>query len=287
MDTLNLALLYGLNALQQGVLLFLMASGLTLILGAMGVINLAHGALYMLGAYIGYSLIQAIGLWLPALLLLTMVGLLMGWSFERGLVRPTVGGHPLRQVLLTFGVVLVAEELRAVVWGNDVLTLTPPDLLSGGIPLSDTLLLPIYEVAVLAGGLLMALTLWATLTFSSWGIQLRALSENPRLLMAMGINPSRLTAGAFALGTAIAMVAGVLAAPMTTLGPHMGSPVLIASLVVVILGGMGSIMGTLLAALLVGSAQTLGQIFGGDLAGLAIYIAMALVLALRPRGLFA
>ncbi|MGA1694387.1 MAG: branched-chain amino acid ABC transporter permease [Burkholderiaceae bacterium] len=287
MDTLNLALLYGLNALQQGVLLFLMASGLTLILGAMGVINLAHGALYMLGAYIGYSLIHAIGLWLPALLLLTMVGLLMGWSFERGLVRPTVGGHPLRQVLLTFGVVLVAEELRAVVWGNDVLTLTPPDLLSGGIPLSDTLLLPIYEVAVLAGGLLMALTLWATLTFSSWGIQLRALSENPRLLMAMGINPSRLTAGAFALGTAIAMLAGALAAPMTTLGPHMGSPVLIASLVVVILGGMGSIMGTLLAALLVGSAQTLGQIFAGDLAGLAIYIAMALVLALRPRGLFA
>ncbi|MEY4013511.1 MAG: hypothetical protein RLZZ290_375 [Pseudomonadota bacterium] len=287
MDSLSLALLYGLNALQQGVLLFLLASGLTLILGAMGVINLAHGALYMLGAYLGYSLVQAIGLWLPAVLVLTALGLLMGWFIERSLIRPTVGGHPLRQVLLTFGVVLVAEELRAVVWGNDVLTLTPPQMLSEGIPLSETLLLPIYEIVILVTGLLIAFGLWATLHFSSWGIQLRALSENPRLLMAMGINPARLTAGAFALGTAVAMVAGVLAAPMTTLGPHMGSPVLIASLVVVILGGMGSVVGTLLAALVVGAAQTLGQIFAGDLAGLAIYVAMALVLALRPRGLFA
>lgn len=287
MDSLSLALLYGLNALQQGVLLFLLASGLTLILGAMGVINLAHGALYMLGAYLGYSLVQAIGLWLPAVLVLTALGLLMGWFIERSLIRPTVGGHPLRQVLLTFGVVLVAEELRAVVWGNDVLTLTPPQMLSEGIPLSETLLLPIYEIVILVTGLLIAFGLWATLHFSSWGIQLRALSENPRLLMAMGINPARLTAGAFALGTAVAMVAGVLAAPMTTLGPHMGSPVLIASLVVVILGGMGSVVGTLLAALVVGAAQTLGQIFAGDFAGLAIYVAMALVLALRPRGLFA
>jgi branched-chain amino acid transport system permease protein len=287
LDSLSLALLYGLNALQQGVLLFLLASGLTLILGAMGVINLAHGALYMLGAYLGYSLVQAIGLWLPAVLVLTALGLLMGWFIERSLIRPTVGGHPLRQVLLTFGVVLVAEELRAVVWGNDVLTLTPPQMLSEGIPLSETLLLPIYEIVILVTGLLIAFGLWATLHFSSWGIQLRALSENPRLLMAMGINPARLTAGAFALGTAVAMVAGVLAAPMTTLGPHMGSPVLIASLVVVILGGMGSVVGTLLAALVVGAAQTLGQIFAGDLAGLAIYVAMALVLALRPRGLFA
>jgi branched-chain amino acid transport system permease protein len=287
LDSLSLALLYGLNALQQGVLLFLLASGLTLILGAMGVINLAHGALYMLGAYLGYSLVQAIGLWLPAVLVLTALGLLMGWFIERSLIRPTVGGHPLRQVLLTFGVVLVAEELRAVVWGNDVLTLTPPQMLSEGIPLSETLLLPIYEIVILVTGLLIAFGLWATLHFSSWGIQLRALSENPRLLMAMGINPARLTAGAFALGTAVAMVAGVLAAPMTTLGPHMGSPVLIASLVVVILGGMGSVVGTLLAALVVGAAQTLGQIFAGDFAGLAIYVAMALVLALRPRGLFA
>jgi len=287
LDSLSLALLYGLNALQQGVLLFLLASGLTLILGAMGVINLAHGALYMLGAYLGYSLVQAIGLWLPAVLVLTALGLLMGWFIERSLIRPTVGGHPLRQVLLTFGVVLVAEELRAVVWGNDVLTLTPPQMLSGGIPLSETLLLPVYEIVILVTGLLIAFGLWATLHFSSWGIQLRALSENPRLLMAMGINPARLTAGAFALGTAVAMVAGVLAAPMTTLGPHMGSPVLIASLVVVILGGMGSVVGTLLTALVVGAAQTLGQIFAGDLAGLAIYVAMALVLALRPRGLFA
>lgn len=286
MDTLGLALLYGLNALQQGVLLFLMASGLSLILGAMGVINLAHGALYMLGAYFGYSLVQFTGSWSIAIPLLAALGLLVGWTIERGLIRATVGGHPLRQVLLTFGLVLVAEEIRAMVWGNDVLTLSAPAWLSGGIPLNETLLLPSYEIAVLATGLVIAAVLLIILRHSAWGVQLRALSENPRLLTAMGINPARLTAGAFALGTAIAMLAGLLAAPLTTLGPHMGGPVLIASLVVVILGGMGSVMGTLLAALLVGAAQTLGQVLAGDFAGLAIYIAMALVLALRPRGLF-
>lgn len=285
MDALGLALLYGLNALQQGVLLFLVASGLSLILGAMGVINLAHGALYMLGAYLGLGLVQSTQNWAVSMLLLVAMGLLLGWALERGLIRATVGGHPLRQVLLTLGLVLVAEELRAVAWGNDVLTLSPPAWLSGGLPLGERLLLPLYEVAVLCLGLFTAIGLMLVLRYSDWGVQLRALSENPRLLSTLGVNPARLTAGAFAVGTAMAMTAGLLAAPLTTLGPHMGGPVLIASLVVVILGGLGSIAGTFFAAMLVGAAQTLGQVVAGDYAGLAVYIAMALVLALRPAGL--
>lgn len=284
-ESLGLVLLYGLNAVQQGMLLFLMASGLSLILGAMGVINLAHGALYMLGAYLGYSLIRLTELWLPSLAGLALLGLAAGWALERGLIRATVGGHPLQQVLLTFGLVLVAEEIRAAIWGNDVLTLPPPELLTGGIALGHGLLLPFYELIILLAGLLVALALGLTLRSTAWGQQLRALSESPRLLAALGVNPARLTAGAFALGTSIAMVGGLLAAPLTTLGPQMGQPILIASLVVVILGGQGSVLGTLLAALLVGGAQTLGQVFGGELAGLAVYLAMAAVLTLRPGGL--
>jgi branched-chain amino acid transport system permease protein len=286
MDSLGLVLLYGLNALQQSMLLFLLASGLSLILGAMGVINLAHGALYMLGAYLGLSLVRWTQDWLLALGMLSAFGLMLGVLLERGLIRNLVGRDPLRQVLLTFGLVLVAEEVRAVIWGNDVQTLAPPDLLSGGIPLGPTLLLPLYELVVLGLGLLAALALSLTLRHSSWGLQLRALSDNPRLLAALGVNPARLTAGAFALGTALAMIGGLLAAPLSSLGPQMGNPILIASLVVVILGGQGSVVGTLMASLLVGSSQTLGQVFGGDFAGLSVYVAMVLVLALRPRGLF-
>lgn len=286
MDSLGLVLLYGLNALQQSMLLFLLASGLSLILGAMGVINLAHGALYMLGAYLGLSLVRWTQDWLLALGMLSAFGLTLGVLLERGLIRNLVGRDPLRQVLLTFGLVLVAEEVRAVIWGNDVQTLAPPDLLSGGIPLGPTLLLPLYELVVLGLGLLAALALSLTLRHSSWGLQLRALSDNPRLLAALGVNPARLTAGAFALGTALAMIGGLLAAPLSSLGPQMGNPILIASLVVVILGGQGSVVGTLMASLLVGSSQTLGQVFGGDFAGLSVYVAMVLVLALRPRGLF-
>ncbi|MEY2776135.1 MAG: branched-chain amino acid transporter system, permease protein [Pseudomonadota bacterium] len=286
MDSLGLVLLYGLNALQQSMLLFLLASGLSLILGAMGVINLAHGALYMLGAYLGLSLVRWTQDWLLALGMLSAFGLMLGVLLERGLIRNLVGRDPLRQVLLTFGLVLVAEEVRAVIWGNDVQTLAPPDLLSGGIPLGPTLLLPLYELVVLGLGLLAALALSLTLRHSSWGLQLRALSDNPRLLAALGVNPARLTAGAFALGAALAMIGGLLAAPLSSLGPQMGNPILIASLVVVILGGQGSVVGTLMASLLVGSSQTLGQVFGGDFAGLSVYVAMVLVLALRPRGLF-
>jgi len=285
MDTLGLALLYGLNAAQQSMLLFLMASGLSLILGAMGVINLAHGALYMLGAYLGWSLVQFTGHWLLALVMLAPIGLILGASLERSLIRGTIGRHPLQQVLLTFGLVLIAEEVRAAIWGNDVLTLAPPEALRGGLPLGPQLILPSYELAVMGAGLAVALVLGLLHGHTAGGIQLRALSENPRLLAALGVSPARLTAGALALGTAIAMMAGLLAAPLTTLGPQMGSPVLIASLVVVILGGLGSVRGTLLASLLVGTTQTLGQVFGGELAGLAVYIAMAAVLAFRPRGL--
>lgn len=273
------------NGLQLGLLLFLMAAGLSLILGAMGVVNLAHGALYMLGGYLGYSLVGLTGSFILALLLLIPVALLLGLLLERLFIRQTYGRHPLEQVLLCLGLFLVIEEVRSAIWGDEILSLPIPDWLAGSLPIGEALVYPHYRIAIVGLCLLLMVGLYWLIHRTPFGSRIRALSENRRMLASLGISPNHLTSAVFAVGTLLAMTAGLLAAPLTTLYPHLSAPALISSLVVVILGGLGSMLGTLFAAILVGLVQTLGQLWAGDLAGLSIYLAMALVLAFRPAGL--
>lgn len=273
------------NGLQYGLLLFLMASGLSLMLGAMGILNLAHGALYMLGAYLGFGLVSLTGRLEWALVLIVPVSLAIGLFIERILLRKTFDRHPLEQVLLTFGLVLVLEELRSVVWGDDVLSIAVPTWLSGSLPLTDLLTYPHYRIAVGLACLLVAAGLFVFIHRTRFGLQILALSENRHRLASLGINPVRLSAAVVSMGCALAMLAGLLAAPIYTLYPQMGQQVLVTSLVVVILGGLGSLSGTLVAALLIGVVDTLGRVAFPQAAGLSIYLCMAAMLAFRPQGL--
>jgi branched-chain amino acid transport system permease protein len=273
------------NGLQYGLLLFLMASGLSLMLGAMGILNLAHGALYMLGAYLSFSLVSLTGRLEWALVLIVPLSLAIGLLLERVLLRKTFNRHPLEQVLLTFGLVLVLEELRSVVWGDDVLSIAVPVWLSGSLPLTDLLTYPHYRIAVGLACLLIALGLFVLIHKTRFGLQILALSENRERLASLGINPVHLSAAVVALGCGLAMLAGLLAAPIYTLYPQMGQQVLVTSLVVVILGGLGSLSGTFLAALLIGVVDTIGRVAFPQAAGLSIYLCMAAMLAFRPQGL--
>jgi branched-chain amino acid transport system permease protein len=273
------------NGLQYGLLLFLMASGLSLMLGAMGILNLAHGAIYMLGAYLGFGLVSLTGRLEWALVLIIPVSLGIGLVIERVLLRKTFDQHPLEQVLLTFGLVLILEEIRSLVWGDDVLSITVPTWLSGSLPLTDLLTYPHYRIAVGLLCLLIAVGLFVFIHRTRFGLQILALSENRRRLASLGINPAGLSAAVVAVGCCLAMLAGLLAAPIYTLYPQMGQQVLVTSLVVVILGGLGSLTGTLLAALVIGLMDTFGRLVFPQASGLAIYLCMAAMLAFRPQGL--
>jgi branched-chain amino acid transport system permease protein len=273
------------NGLQYGLLLFLMASGLSLMLGAMGILNLAHGAIYMLGAYLGFGLVSLTGRLEWALVLIIPVSLGIGLVIERVLLRKTFDQHPLEQVLLTFGLVLILEEIRSLVWGDDVLSIAVPTWLSGSLPLTDLLTYPHYRIAVGLLCLLIAVGLFVFIHRTRFGLQILALSENRRRLASLGINPAGLSAAVVAVGCCLAMLAGLLAAPIYTLYPQMGQQVLVTSLVVVILGGLGSLTGTLLAALVIGLMDTVGRLVFPQASGLAIYLCMAAMLAFRPHGL--
>lgn len=273
------------NGLQYGLLLFLMASGLSLMLGAMGILNLAHGAIYMLGAYLGFGLVSLTGRLEWALVLIIPVSLGIGLVIERVLLRKTFDQHPLEQVLLTFGLVLILEDIRSLVWGDDVLSISVPTWLSGSLPLTDLLTYPHYRIAVGLLCLLIAAGLFLFIHRTRFGLQILALSENRRRLASLGINPAGLSAAVVAVGCCLAMLAGLLAAPIYTLYPQMGQQVLVTSLVVVILGGLGSLSGTLLAALVIGLMDTLGRLVFPQASGLAIYLCMAAMLAFRPHGL--
>lgn len=273
------------NGLQYGLLLFLMASGLSLMLGAMGILNLAHGAIYMLGAYLGFGLVSLTGRLEWALVLIIPISLGIGLVIERVLLRKTFDQHPLEQVLLTFGLVLILEEIRSVVWGDDVLSIAVPNWLSGSLPLTDLLTYPHYRIAVGLLCLLIASGLFVFIHRTRFGLQILALSENRRRLASLGINPAGLSAAVVAVGCSLAMLAGLLAAPIYTLYPQMGQQVLVTSLVVVILGGLGSLTGTLLAALVIGLMDTVGRLVFPQASGLAIYLCMAAMLAFRPHGL--
>jgi branched-chain amino acid transport system permease protein len=298
----GLLLVQALNGLELGVLLFLIAAGLTLVFGVMDVVNLAHGVQYMLGAYLAVAFASLTGSFWTAVLLAAIACLALGAVLERLVFRHLVGASHLDQVLATFGLILLAEEGVKIIWGPAPLALAMPKLLAGAIQLPNGLRYAVYRLAVLAAGLVMAGVLWLLIERTRAGMRLRAGSSNAPMLAALGVDVGRLFALVLAIGAMLAGFAGAIAAPIVSVDPGMGGPVLILAFVVIVLGGAGSVRGSFVAALLVGLTDTLGRSLldaalgaalrpsaahtvGPALASMLIYLLMAAVLAFRPGGL--
>lgn len=280
-----------LNALQYGLLLFLVASGLTLIFGIMGVINLAHGSFYMIGAYMAFGLAPIVqssfgggffATLLVGLVLAVLLGYLLEWAFYSYLYER----EHLQQVLMTYGLILVFEEVRSLLVGDDVHGVNPPPLLTGAIDLGDTMTYPVYRLFISAVCLVLALAMYVVLTRTRLGMMIRAGSSNREMVQSLGIDIQFLYRIVFAAGVAIAALAGMVAAPVSSVYPSMGGQVLIICFVVVVIGGIGSIRGALLAALLIGIVDTFGKVLLPQASGVLVYILMALILLWKPQGLF-
>ena len=286
MDHIAPILIQVLNGLQYGLLIFLVASGLTLIFGIMGVINLAHGSFYMVGAYFAWSLASWFGNLLTAILVGIVLSVLLGLALERLLIRHFYGRDHLYQVLLTYGLILIFEQLRSLIWGDEVQGVKVPELFNYSIPLTDTLSYPVYRLVISAACVTIALGLHWLIRHTRLGMMIRAGAHNREMTEAMGINVRMLFAIVFSLGVALAALAGMLAAPVSSVYPNMGSQVLIICFVVVVIGGIGSVKGALVGALLIGLADTFGQVYLPQVAGMVVYLLMAAVLIFRPEGLF-
>ncbi len=275
-----------LNGLQYGLLLFLISSGLTLIFGVMGVINLAHGSLFMIGAYLAYVVAGTTGSFWLALPAAIMGGVLFGAVLERGLFQRFRHREHLDQVLLTFALILLFEEARAALIDNQFHAVPVPAVLDFSVPVVGGFAYSAYRLAVLAVCLLVAGCLVAFVERTRMGASIRAAAENPEMVDLLGIDARRIHTLVFATGTALAMLAGALAAPLQSVYPGMGDGFLILSFIVVVIGGLGSIAGAFWAALLVGLIDTLGKVYLPQLAGIAVCGLMASVLLWRPAGLF-
>jgi branched-chain amino acid transport system permease protein len=285
MDPLFL-LIQVLNGLQYGLLLFLIASGLTLVFGILNVINLAHGSFYMIGAYLAYALTLHTGsLWL-AIAIGLPVAVLIGLMVERLVIRPLYTRDHLYQVLLTYGLILVFNELQSVLFGNDVHGVPVPALLRYSIPLTENLSYPVYRLAVSAICLVMVGVMVFVIQKTRLGMSIRAGSVNREMVQSLGINIKLLYAIVFAIGAGLAALAGMIAAPLSSVYPGLGEHVLIVCFVIVVIGGIGSIRGAFIAALLIGLADTFGKVLVPDFASVATYALMAAVLLWRPQGLF-
>ncbi len=275
-----------LNSVQYGLLLFMLAAGLTLIFGIMGVVNLAHGSFYMLGAYLAYWLVGLSGSLTVAIIGGVALSVLFGLALERLLFRHFYQRDHLDQVLLTFGLIYIFEELRSILWGDDVHGVPVPEALSWSIQLTDNLSYPGYRLFVGGVCLALALGLYLLISKTRLGMKIRAGAFNREMAESLGVNIRLIHAIVFALGVALAAVAGMVAAPLSSVYPNMGSQVLIICFVVVVIGGIGSVRGALIAALLVGFVDTFGKVLLPQLSGMLIYLLMAAVLLWKPEGLF-
>lgn len=280
-----------LNAVQYGFLLFLVASGLTLIFGIMGIINLAHGSFYMIGAYMAFALQPLVEQYLGGgfvvtvlvcIALATVLGYFLEWAFFSYLYKR----DHLQQVLMTYGLILVFEELRSLIIGNDVHGVSPPAWLEGAIPLGDVMTYPVYRLFISLVCLCVAGLLYWVLSRTRLGMMIRAGASNREMISSLGIDINRLYRVVFAIGVALAALAGAIAAPISSVYPGMGNSVLIICFVVVVIGGIGSIKGAFLAAMLVGFVDTFGQVFFPSAAGVLVYLLMAAILLYKPEGLF-
>ncbi|MBI4771579.1 MAG: branched-chain amino acid ABC transporter permease [Chloroflexi bacterium] len=279
-DTLIIQLL---NGLVFSLLLFLMAAGLSLILGLMDVVNLAHGAFYLFGGYVGLSMIRWLGNFWLALAIAPLVAGGVGLLLQILFLRRLQSRH-LDQVLFTFGLALIGADLIRWNWGAYVESVAPPPQLSGSVILLGSQF-PIYRLSLIGFGVLMAAALLLLMERTQIGAAVRAGVSDSQMVSGLGINIDQVFAGVFALGTALAAVAGVAAGPVTSLYPGLDFEILILALVVVVIGGMGTLRGALLGALLVGMTDSLGKALIPEFSLFVIFALMALVLLIRPQGL--
>jgi branched-chain amino acid transport system permease protein len=299
----TLFLVQVLNGLQLGVLLFLIAAGLTLVFGVMNFINLAHGAQYMLGAYFAVAFYGVVGNFLGALVLALLAALAFGLLLEFLVFRHLYDRDHLDQVIATFGIILFLDHAVRAIWGAAPLTLPIPDMFTGSVILIGGQLYPVWRLVIIGCGLAVAAGLYGLVTYTRIGMLVRAGATNARMVSALGINIKRLFMIVFGFGTMLAGFAGIMIAPIISVEPGMGDNILILALVVIVIGGIGSIRGAFVAALLIGLVDTLGRSFSIDIlrlmmgpssarmvgpaiASMLIYVLMAIVLYLRPAGLF-
>ena len=276
-----------LNAVQYGLVLFLVASGLTLIFGIMRIINLAHGSFYMIGAYLAFALSGSVTETLAGTLVVGSTlafafGYLLEWLFFSFLYRR----DHLEQVLLTYGLILAFEEIRAILFGNDVHGVPVPPIFSGSIALTDNLNYPVYRIVISAACIAVAAGLYYVIRYTRLGMMIRAGSHDRVMVQALGINIDLLSRVVFALGFTLAAFSGMISAPATSVAPGMGNQVLIISFVVVVIGGIGSIGGALVAAMVIAFADVFGKVLLPEFAGMFVYVVMAAVLLWRPEGIF-
>jgi branched-chain amino acid transport system permease protein len=269
-----------------GMLLFLVASGLSLIFGVLGIINFAHGAFYMLGAYFALTAYQLTGSFALAMLAGALGMALFGALFERLLIKQIYGRDVLMQLLLCYAVVLILDDMVKIIWGAEYQSMgmpgtfaMPPVFLFGGP-------LPPYYIFMVALSVIVGIVLWIGLAKTRYGKIVRAAAINPQMVSALGINTALLYASVFAIGSLLAGLAGALAAPVRTLTPGMGLSILIESFIVTVIGGMGSIVGAFVAALIIGLTRALGSIGFPLFVDGIMFVMMALVLILKPSGLF-
>src|SRR4029077_7855563 len=292
-----------LNGLQLGVLFFLIAAVLRLVFGVMDFINLAHGVQYMLGAYLAVAFYSLTSSFLAALVLALAATLVFGLLLEFAIFRHLYDRDHLDHVIATFGIILFLNHGVKLVWGAAPLRLPVPELLSGSVKLADGLLYPVWRLVVIACGLLVAVLLYVLVAHTRMGMLVRAGANNAAMVSALGVNIRRLFMIVFGFGAMLAGFAGIMIAPILSVEPGMGDTVLILAFVVIVIGGIGSIRGAFLAALLIGLVDTLGRSFSVDIlrlvmgpspartvgpaiASMLIYLLMAVVLYIRPSGLF-
>ena len=292
-----------LNGFQYGILLFLIAAGLTLVFGVMGFINLAHGVQYMVGAYLVFAFFGMTGSFGLALVLSLVAALAFGLVLEFFIFRHLYDRSHLDQVLATFGIIIFLNELAKVVFGPTTLSIAPPDFMFGSIQLTEQLRYPVYRLATIVAGLAVAAGLFVIVSYTRVGMLVRAGATSAEIVSALGVNIQRLFMIVFGVGAMLAGFAGVIAAPIFAIEPVMGDNILIVAFVVIIIGGIGSIGGAFVAAILVGLIDTLGRSLsvevvsllfspsvanqiGPALASMLIYVLMAAILIFRPKGLF-
>jgi len=298
-----LVMIQVLNGLQLGVLLFLLAAGLTLVFGIMDFINLAHGAFYMLGAFICATLALWLDSFLLAVLLAVPITFVIGVVVELGIARQLYQADHLEQILATFGLILIADTLVQIIWGPEGLTFALPEILNGQVRLFYDVEFPVYRVLIISAGLLVALALYLVVSHTRIGMLIRAGASNRRMVEALGVDIRMLFTLVFAAGAAMAGLAGLMIAPITEASIGMGNEILIVAFVVIVIGGIGSVQGAFLGAMLVGLIDTLGRSFLDDflrlflshqaaetsapaISAMLIYILMAVILTFRPQGLF-
>jgi branched-chain amino acid transport system permease protein len=274
-----------LNGVQYGLVLFLVASGLTLVFGILGVINLAHGSFYMLGAYLAYWITAYTGSFWLALIGGVAIAFVVGLLLEQIFVKRLYGRDHLAQVLLSFGLILVLDELRHILFGKDVHSVAAPEFLRGSIQLTEVLSYPVYRLAICAFCLAVAVAIFFVIQKTRIGMIVRAGAENRDMTRALGIPFDVVNRYVFAVGIALAALGGIVVSPISTVFPGMDNQMLILSFVVVVLGGIGSVAGAAIGALLIGISDSFGKVFFPNFSSFTVYVLMAAVLLWRPNGI--